>query len=166
MSRLAFDARERGVAIRLCRWGERFGVGELPVRILAPSGRRSDLGPNDGSVVVLVGRAPYRLLVPGDLESDGEALLVGSPLPLRAEAMMLSHHGSRSGSSADLLERVRPRHAIVSCGARNRFGHPHPAACRRVRNARATLWRTDLDGMIDLVGRDGTWRVSPTRRGR
>ena len=163
-SRLAGTAREQGTAVRLCQWGTRFDVGELQVRVVAP--RRTDLAfdSNDRSVAVVVGKAPYRLLIPGDLQLDGEASLVASPLPLRAEALVLPHHGSLSGSSRAFLSRVRPRHAVVSCGTRNRFGHPHPAVCRRVRGARATLWRTDIDGMIRLEARGGEWRLSSSRR--
>ena len=164
MSRLADAAIVRGTAIRLCEWGMRFRAGELGIRVVAP--RREALLPssNDRSVAVVVGSAPYRLLIPGDLELDGEALLVSSPLPLRAEALVLSHHGSLSGTSRPLLARVQPRHAFASCGAGNRFGHPHPIVCRRVRRARVALWRTDLDGMLRLQAREGEWRVAPTRR--
>jgi len=166
MSRLASAARERAAAVRLCEWGERFDVGDLGVRVVAP--RRSVLpqGSNDRSVAVVLGSAPYRLLIPGDLQSIGEALLVASPLPLRAEALVLSHHGSRSGTSRELLSRVRPRHAIVSCGMGNRFGHPHPTVCARVRRDRATLWRTDLDGMLRLEAGGGEWKIVSSRRGR
>jgi competence protein ComEC len=164
MSRLAAAARGRGAAIRLCERGVRFEVGTIRVRVVSP--RRTDLalGSNDRSVAVVLGRAPYRVLIPGDLQLEGEALLVSSPLPLRAEALVLSHHGSLSGSSSSFLSRVRPRHAIVSCGAGNRFGHPHPAVCRRVRRARATLWRTDLDGMVRLWAWGGEWQLFSNRR--
>lgn len=164
LARLAAAARGRGGAIRLCEWGTRFQVGGLQVRVVAP--RRSDLslGSNDRSVAVVLGRAPHRLLIPGDLEVEGEASVVSSPLPLRAEAMILSHHGSLTGTSRAFLSRVRPRHAVVSCGTGNRFGHPHPAVCRRVRSARATLWRTDFDGMIRLETTEGEWRIRSSRR--
>jgi competence protein ComEC len=98
------------------------------------------------------------------VERLGESELLLSPLSPRAEALVVAHHGSRSGTSAEFLDRVRPRVAVVSCGYRNRFGHPHPAVCRRVREAGAELWRTDLDGMLRLEARDGRWRVSATRR--
>ena len=164
LSRLAAAARARGTALRLCQWGSRFEVGELQVRVVAP--RRTDLalGSNDRSVAVVLGRAPHRVLIPGDLEIDGEAAIVKSPLPIRAEALVLPHHGSLTGTSRALLSRVRPVHAVVSCGAGNRFGHPHPAVCRRVRRSPATLWRTDLDGMIHLEATEGEWRVRSSRR--
>lgn len=164
LSRLADAAMVLGTAVRLCEWGTHFRVGELGVRVVAPRRENLWLGSNDSSVAVVVGRAPYRLLIPGDLELDGESLLVASPLPLRAEALVLSHHGSLSGTSRPFLSRVDPRHAIVSCGTGNRFGHPHPIVCRRVRSAGVTLWRTDLDGMLRLEARGGEWRVVPTRR--
>jgi competence protein ComEC len=164
LSRLAAAARVRGTAIRLCQWGMRFEVGELQLRVIAPHASDLTLDSNDRSVAVVLGRAPHRLLIPGDLELEGEASIVQSPLPIRAEALVLAHHGSRTGTSRALLSRVRPRHAVISCGMGNRFGHPHPGVCRRVRRSRATLWRTDLDGMIRLEAVEGEWRLRSSRR--
>jgi competence protein ComEC len=164
LSRLAEAARVGGTSIRLCQWGTRFEVGDLQVRVIAPHPTDLWLGSNDRSVAVVLGRTPHRLLIPGDLELEGEASIVGSPLPIRAEALVLAHHGSRTGTSRALLSRVRPRHAVISCGMGNRFGHPHPAVCRRVRRSRATLWRTDLDGMIRLEAVEGKWRLRSSRR--
>jgi competence protein ComEC len=163
MADLAARARQRSVSIRICEWGERFRLGGLSVRVVGPRRSATHRGSNDRSVSVLLGSAPTRLLIPGDLECLGEAALVSLPLPLRGEALVLSHHGSASGTSREFLERVRPRHAIVSCGKGNRFGHPSPQVCRRVRDARVMLWRTDRDGMLLLRARDGQWVVDATR---
>jgi competence protein ComEC len=106
------------------------------------------------------------LLIPGDLGSAGERSLLGSASSFEAEALLLSHHGSRTGTSSEFLARVDPVLAVVSCGFGNRFGHPHPRVCRRVRRSGAVLWRTDLDGMVRLRVVGGAWAASATRRAR
>jgi competence protein ComEC len=102
------------------------------------------------------------LLIPGDLEQAGErALLAGGGDP-EAEALIVAHHGSSGGSGALFLSRVGPRHAVISCGFNNRYGHPRPDVLRRLDESGATVYRTDLDGMVLLeAGREG-WKPVPT----
>jgi competence protein ComEC len=163
---LATLARDQGTSIRLCERGQRFERSGLPVRILGPGRNDGPLSVNDRSVSVLLGVAPHRLLIPGDLGGAGERSLLDSTLTFEAEALLLSHHGSRTGTSSEFLSRVDPVLAIVSCGYGNRFGHPHPSVCRRVRRSGMVLWRTDLDGMVRLRAVGDAWAASATRRAR
>ncbi|HXV76669.1 MAG TPA: DNA internalization-related competence protein ComEC/Rec2 [Candidatus Polarisedimenticolaceae bacterium] len=162
MKRLADTVVARGGALRLCIAGVRL-VGERAV-VLAPPRVAWGTSVNDRSVVIRIGSPGHRLLVPGDLERAGEHALVHSAVSLTAEALVLSHHGSRTGSTRALLDRVAPRAALISCGHDNRFGHPHAETIERVRVAPVTLWRTDLDGAIQLRESSGGWSIRATRR--
>jgi competence protein ComEC len=146
---LAALARRHGAAVVLAERGAS-RKSPLPLDVLGPSRRDARLSANDRSIVLRIGARPCRLLVPADLDPPGEASLVRSAADLSAEALIVSHHGSRNGSSRELLERVRPRWAIVSCGLHNRFGHPHPEALARLRAAGARVRRTDRDGTVTL----------------
>ena len=166
LRRLADLAVERGTAVVLVEAGRGDRVAGLPVRILAPHRRGSALPSNDRSVVVRIGSEPLRLLIPGDLERAGERALLGSGAPLEAEALVLSHHGSRSGSAIEFLERVRPRWAIVSAGRGNPFGHPHPEVLERLGALGIPLLRTDRQGLIRLrSGPRGWLPTGSARRG-
>jgi competence protein ComEC len=154
LARLAATALVRGAALRGVERGHRAMLAGFPLRVLAPSREQLNWSSNDRSLVLLAGVAPARLMIPGDLEQRGEQALVTSNSCLRAEALVLPHHGSRSGSGAALLNRVAPRIAAVSCGAGNRFGHPHPEVRQRLKSRGLPLWRTDKHGMIRL--RTGT----------
>ena len=72
-------------------------------------------------------------LLPGDIEAAQEAALAARSPPgaLRADVLLAPHHGSRSSSSAALLEAVQPKLALVQSGYRNRFGHPAPGVVAR-----------------------------------
>src|SRR5690606_30274308 len=65
---------------------------------------------------------------------------------LDADFLKVGHHGSRTSSSADFLARVSPSVATLSCGIRNRFGHPHPDALARLEGAGAQVLRLDRSG--------------------
>jgi competence protein ComEC len=68
------------------------------------------------------------------------------------EAMLLkvAHHGSASGTSADLLATVRPRYAVISVGARNVYGHPRLEVLERLQQAGVKTFRTDEQGAVSF----------------
>ena len=71
-------------------------------------------------------RQPTALLA-GDIELAQENRLVAdiaSREKLRADVLLVPHHGSKTSSSAPFLDAVQARIALVQSGYRNRFGHP------------------------------------------
>ena len=61
---------------------------------------------------------------------------------LRADVLKAGHHGSRTASSQELLEAVRPALAVISCGRRNKYGHPAPETLARFRADGVPVART------------------------
>jgi len=103
---------------------------------------------NDLSCVLKVSAGARAMLLTGDIESRAEAELVSrDPALLRADALLVPHHGSRTSSSADFLAAVGATAAIVPAGYRNRFGHPHAEVLDRL-DAAAQVLRTDRDGAV------------------
>ena len=98
--------------------------------------------------MLLVTIGERRILLPADIEAPAEQWLASSGLDLRADALVLPHHGSRTSSSERFVEAVQPRVAIASVGARNPHGHPHPEVVARY--AAIVLYRTDEHGDVTL----------------
>jgi len=108
---------------------------------------------NDRSCVLRLRTGRRAMLLTGDIERSAEAILVaaaGGSEQLRADVLLVPHHGSRTSSSAEFLAAVAPRWALVPVGYRNRFGHPHPDVVRRYHASGARLLRTDHDGAIEV----------------
>jgi competence protein ComEC len=120
------------------------------------------LSENDGSLVLRVDFAGRRLLFPGDVEADGEAALIAARgAALAADLVKVPHHGSPTSSGPALVAATRPRWAVISCGAQNQFGFPHPAVVARWRAAGAEVLRTDQVGaVIATVSPDGRMAVA------
>jgi competence protein ComEC len=70
----------------------------------------------------------------------------------------MPHHGSGRQSSR-FFDRVGARIATISAGEDNDYGHPAPAALQLLRDQRVAWWRTDTDGDIAVVVRDGRLAV-------
>ena len=69
---------------------------------------------------------------------------------LRADVLLVPHHGSRTSSSAAFLAAVGATAAVVPAGYRNRFGHPHADVVERLSALKTELFRTDRSGAITV----------------
>jgi competence protein ComEC len=134
---------------------ESFRLGAARLEILGPPVDRSQLeGENDRSIVLLVRHGEVTFLLTGDVEAAGEAALSVGPVTV----MKAPHHGSDTSSTAEFVEKSRPRHVVFCVGRRNRFDFPRADVVRRWRAVGATCHRTDVDGAITFTsdGRDVT----------
>lgn len=143
--------RARGVPIvrpsQLCGEHE---LGGVRLEVLAPCPTySSDRGLNDNSFVLRLSFGSRSILLVGDAEREEEAkLLEEHRFHLSADLLKVGHHGSRSSSSPEFLQAVGAHDAVISVGARNRFGHPHPETIRALQTAGIRVWRTDRDGAV------------------
>ena len=147
------EALERsGVGRRAVARAARDDWDGVEVTVLGPRpGRAPWRVRNDDSVVLTLALGEVRLLLTGDIEASAEAdLLAQRSAGLPAAVVKVPHHGSPGSSSRDFIGAVAPGVAVVSVGARNPFGHPHPDVLARYRRAGALVLRTDRDGAVTL----------------
>ncbi len=78
-------------------------------------------------------------LLPGDIEVAQEQSLLAQAAPLRADVLLLPHHGSKTSSSPAFLDAVGPRSAWAQTSYRNRFGHPAPEVLQRLQERHISL---------------------------
>jgi competence protein ComEC len=107
---------------------------------------------NDRSCVVRIDSRFGSALLTGDIEAKTEAVLLRTrPALLRADVLLVPHHGSRTSSTHAFVRAVAPAIAVVGCGYRNRFGHPRPDIVARYTNSGIRVVRTDLEGAVTLT---------------
>jgi len=136
---------------------------------------------NDFSVVVKLTYGDIDFLLTGDAEKKSEKSMLKRKLALKSEFLKVGHHGSNTATTTAFLETVDPLYAIVSCGAGNKFKHPHPETMEALRKRDTTVLRTDQNGtigvytngkriMIKIKGKDwqpvSTLRLRQSRGGR
>ncbi|MCX5412655.1 ComEC/Rec2 family competence protein [Streptomyces sp. NBC_00059] len=132
---------------------ESWGTGSSYVG--EPRGTGASYGteePNDSSVTLLVRSGGLTLLLLGDLEPPAQrGVLRGHPTLPRVDVLKVAHHGSAHQDPA-LLRSVRPRLALISCGADNPYGHPAARTVDALEAAGAKVLRTDTHGAIAVTG--------------
>lgn len=119
--------------VRRCIAGQRWEWDGVAFEVLHPlAGDESVNGglpkPNAISCVLRIGNGRAAVLLAGDIERPQELALVARSAPgaLRADVLLVPHHGSKTSSTVGLLNAVQPKLAMVQAGYRNRFGHPAP----------------------------------------
>ncbi|MCX7963483.1 MAG: DNA internalization-related competence protein ComEC/Rec2 [Candidatus Sumerlaea chitinivorans] len=126
----------------------------LTLEVLNPEALTGELSSsNEGSLVFLIRYKQFSLLLTGDAEEAAENYMRRNGLA-KADVLKVAHHGSASSTSQDFLNVVRPKVAVISCGQRNSYGHPHPVVLKRLWDVGARVFRTDEHGAV-LVSTDG-----------
>jgi competence protein ComEC len=137
-------------ARRRCLAGESWEWDGVRFTFLHPQPETPAVRRNNQSCVLKVAAGAASMLLTGDIERQAELSLIRNPL-VKADVVLMPHHGSRSSSSREFIEAVSPRWAVVPAGYRNRFGHPSPEVLERYGSAGVGILRTDLDGAVHVI---------------
>lgn len=146
-------ADAEGIAWTAARAGESVEMDGVRLQMLYPGATSLD-GPEDSNASSVVFRLEYGVfsaLFLGDAPAEVERALVhlhGDAL--RSTVLKVGHHGSRTSTSQELLDVVRPTWGLVSLGRHNRFGHPAPEVVGRLSAAEVRLVRSDRVGWAVL----------------
>ena len=122
--------------VQRCEAGQRWEWDGVTFEVLHPLAADYERGlkSNALSCVLRIGNGRQTALLVGDIEREDEAALVARAVTqssLRADVLLVPHHGSKTSSTAVLLDAVRPGVAIVQAGYRNRYGHPAHSVLER-----------------------------------
>lgn len=131
-----------------CRAGQRWTWDAVRFEVLHPPAHFPYLANESSCVLRIRGRHGVALLT-GDIGAIIERRLVDEDAAaLRADLVVVAHHGSRHSSDPAFVAATGARHAAVSAGHANRFRHPHPDVVARWKAAGARVWRTDGQGAL------------------
>ena len=146
----AVDGWTRGLPVQAISAGDVRTIAGITWRALWPA-RRIDAGsvPNNASIVLDATVDGHRVLLSGDVEREAQAAIL--PLLHPFDVVKVPHHGS--GNFDPLLPGRAPAPiAVISVGAGNPYGHPHPRTLAAWQGIGARVMRTDEHGDIAVVG--------------
>ncbi|MDR3725929.1 MAG: ComEC/Rec2 family competence protein [Terracidiphilus sp.] len=141
------EAEALHVQVRSFRAGDDFPLGRAQVSVLAPfPSYQPGLEPgNNDSLVLHVAYGATSVMLEGDAEAPVEQTMLAEP-GLQSTLLKVGHHGSVTSTQPQFLARVAPQWAIISCGLRNRFGHPREEVLEELQAAHVRTYRTDING--------------------
>lgn len=120
--------------------------GEIKTILLTP-GETGD--ENERCMPAILSVGDYSVISTGDASAAREEELARRADLSGIDAVVIGHHGSKSASSPVYLEEIGGRCAIISVG-KNTYGLPSEQTLERLASFGYTVYRTDLDGNVEL----------------
>lgn len=136
---------------------EILGPSKAFLQASSPDGE-IDEGHGFGNVITHVSYGVFDALFTGDSQIEGltESL---KNVKSSIEIFQVPHHGSKSGFDTYILERVRPSVAVISVGAKNKYGHPTRVILDLLQKEKIPIFRTDEKGDIEVVSDGNTFSL-------
>ena len=152
-------AAEAGAVPQQVTAGQELRSGKLRLQVLWPPSEllREAGGEEDPNQLALVLEArwgAFTILLTADAEAEAVPL---DPGPI--DVLKVAHHGSDDAGLGELLDRIRPRLAVISVGADNPYGHPTPDTLAVLGRHQIPTLRTDEDGDVVIDVARGSIRV-------
>lgn len=149
LENVVITAQALGIKVVRHWEGDEFDLGGATVRVLFPPrdwfvGVRPQ---NNDSMVLRVSYGDSSVLLEGDAEKQVERRVAALHHPT-ANLVKVGHHGSANATSPELVASAKPEFTIISVGSGNSFGLPRTEVLRRLGDAGARVYRTDLDGAV------------------
>lgn len=109
---------------------------------------------NNNSLVFKLMYKEISILFTGDIEETAEKAILekykNSTNILQSTILKVAHHGSKTSTTQDFLNTVKPQIALIGVGENNMFGHPSNEVIKRLENIKTKIYRTDMNGEISI----------------
>jgi competence protein ComEC len=103
---------------------------------------------NDDSVVCLLWIYGKKVLMTGDIGVEAEREILSHWNVASIDVLKVAHHGSKYSTDEKWLEAIGAKEAVISVGAKNRYGHPTQEVLNRLRSFHVPVFRTDELGAV------------------
>ena len=109
---------------------------------------------NNNSIVAKLNYNNFSMLFTGDIEEIAEKEIVSiykGTNALKSTILKVGHHGSKTSSTQEFLNAIKPKIALIGVGENNTFGHPSDSVIERLENLGTKIYRTDQMGEISIT---------------
>lgn len=124
-----------------------YNLGGATWTILAPNGSEYN-DANNYSIVIKLKFGNNSFIFMGDAEDVSEGQILAKQLDIEADVLKVGHHGSSSSTTTEFLNKVNPKHAVISVGKDNKYGHPYKETMDKLKDKDVEVYRTDESGTI------------------
>ena len=156
--------KEKNIPVIVGKRGDKINIEkDLYLDILFPESEQIEENViNNNSLVFNMHYNNFSMLFTGDIEEIAEKRIIEitNKSRLKADIIKIPHHGSKTSSTRELLERVLPKIALIGVGKDNLFGHPSSETIDKLDELEIKTYRTDINGEIMInVNKSGIRRI-------
>lgn len=148
--------KDSGIQAEYPKAGAAYWIGPVAISVLGPAVPGQDT--NNNSLVLKVTLDKTSFLLMGDAGEEEETSILAKGADLKADCIKVGHHGSSTSTTAALLSAVKPRYAVISVG-NDANALPRLDVSRRLADAGATVFRTDINGTVVFLSDGKSIRV-------
>ncbi len=146
-------AKECGIPVMYIGRGDRINDSDMEVCCIGPQKNMITDEPNAYSTVLYLRKGEFSGLFTGDVDGQGQEDLREYIRENREKfknltLLKVAHHGSRYTTDEEFLDLIMPRIAIISCGIKNRYHHPHKEVIDRLEKIGTRTYITAESGAI------------------
>ena len=148
---------------------DKIEFGDFTLKVVWPS-EFTDEGGNTDSLCIVAeadvnddGEADAVALFTGDAEIQNLEAIARREDLYAIDILKVPHHGSKTGTNDKIATRLHPEVSLVSCGANNRYGHPHKEVIAALTEAGSMIYRTDDQGDVSCKIKADTLLITTQR---
>lgn len=134
----------------------RYGTSEMKVLWPPKNTVASGNSLNETALVFELESKNTRTLFTGDMGEETENKITAD-IAGKVDVLKVGHHGSKFSSSANFLDSIKPKAAVIEVG-KNSYGHPTLEVLNRLADIGARVFRTDRDGLVKFEAADDILR--------
>ncbi|KRN34355.1 DNA internalization-related competence protein ComEC/Rec2 [Liquorilactobacillus mali] len=108
-------------------------------------------GTNEDSITLNFKLRNTTFIISGDLAQDGEKEVINLFKTTQADILKTGHHGSKTSTSKEYVDKLKPKFAIISAGRNNRYGHPNIETIKTLNEFKVPYVNTASVGMVKIV---------------
>ena len=145
-------AEERGINIIYMKAGECMQGEDFVIKAIHPFAGFKSEDKNEQSLVLSYESSNLKILFTGDIGAETMLdMLDKKEIENDYDVLKVPHHGSKYSYSMKFLEEINSEVAVISCGIRNSYGHPHRDMVEGLYNSGNDVYRTDYQGRIMII---------------
>jgi len=149
--------REKDIKYTVAQMGLQIELGEGAVIKLVnprtPFLTGTEPGIDNSGIVLELSVGNISFLLTADIGQEAEHDLINHRAVHQSTVLKVAHHGSDTSTTAEFLDVVSPRLAVISVGNDNSFGHPSAEVMERLTGklVAENIYRTDEHGTIEFI---------------
>ena len=158
--------KEKNIIVTIVKMGDRINLeNNLYFDILWPE--EEQIGENminNNAIVMKLNYNRFSCLFTGDIEKVAEEKIVNrysNSKILKSDILKVAHHGSKTSTTEKMINKVKPKVALIGVGKNNLFGHPSSEVIERLESLNIRIYRTDINGEIKItINNKGEYFIS------